>query len=105
MIGFKIQKDDMEKYAVVAVWCNHNRAKIVEYDEYYEVEEIPEEKTDALITIRMEYLPKLENIKKGIIAGIASGRDISKLQELHQKYTREMKAQIDRELEFRKQGK
>ena len=40
MIGTKIYKKnfDAHLYNDCAIWCNQNRGKIVEYDEYYKVE-------------------------------------------------------------------
>lgn len=42
MIGTIIPKPvvDLDRYAEIAEWCNENNARIVEYDDYYEVVEI-----------------------------------------------------------------
>lgn len=51
MIGKKFAKpvEDWSEYTTAAKWCNQTqKAKIVEYDDYYQVEAIPEPTLDEL---------------------------------------------------------
>ena len=44
MIGTRIYKDqyDPQTYAAAARWCNSNNAQIVQYQDYYEVQAVPQ---------------------------------------------------------------
>lgn len=56
MIGTKIEKPlqtaaEYAEYSQIAEWCNQNNARIEDKGEWYEVCEIPEEKTELHISI------------------------------------------------------
>lgn len=94
-LGTILQKDDehiLEKYFEAALWCNANQGAIEEQDDHYviverHIESIEEPERDGILRT---YLARLEGIKHGMMATLAMGRDITKLQAQYQAVQEEM---------------
>lgn len=92
MIGTKIARpvDNYEEYAKVADWCNHNNAVIIDYGNYYMVEEVPvfpPSQENKLAKLNA----KLATIKNAHQGALLMGNDTSKLMEMYRDTVEEIK--------------
>lgn len=68
MIGKKIYKDKMDRYAEYAIWCNNNGATIEDKGDYYEIVEIPG--------------PTLEETKEKVLEILKAARDAEEVEPI-----------------------
>lgn len=78
MIGTRFMKSgyDDAAYTEAAAWCNANNARIIEHDEYYEVEPfMPEDPALSREEQIRARLNELSHVSQEILLGLATRED------------------------------